>query len=117
LKYDNYGFSFPLNPTALRNDFGKFLDKETRNPGFPAYFGLRLAKNRTFLNLVSGIDPPDSSKIIINGTDITGLFEHDRTLFLRHHIRASEVVLLIVPMQNIFNPVRKTALSAIWIAS
>ncbi len=40
----------------------------------------------TFLNLVSGIDPPDSGKIIINGTDITGLSEHDRTLFRRHHI-------------------------------
>ncbi len=40
----------------------------------------------TFLNLVSGIDPPDNGKIIINGTDITGLSEHDRTLFRRHHI-------------------------------
>ena len=40
----------------------------------------------TFLNLVSGIDPPDSGKIIINGTDITALSEHDRTLFRRHHI-------------------------------
>ncbi|UOA08435.1 ABC transporter ATP-binding protein [Methylobacter sp. S3L5C] len=40
----------------------------------------------TFLNLVSGIDPPDSGKILINGTDITGLSEHDRTLFRRHHI-------------------------------
>ena len=40
----------------------------------------------TFLNLISGIDPPDSGKIIINGTDITGLSEHDRTLFRRHHI-------------------------------
>jgi putative ABC transport system ATP-binding protein len=40
----------------------------------------------TFLNLISGIDPPDSGKIFINGTDITGLSEHDRTLFRRHHI-------------------------------
>jgi putative ABC transport system ATP-binding protein len=40
----------------------------------------------TFLNLISGIDPPDSGKIIINGTDITGLSEHDRTLFRCHHI-------------------------------
>lgn len=40
----------------------------------------------TFLNLISGIDPPDSGKIIINGTDITSLSEHDRTLFRRHHI-------------------------------
>jgi putative ABC transport system ATP-binding protein len=36
--------------------------------------------------LVSGIDRPNSGKIFINGTDITGLSEHDRTLFRRHHI-------------------------------
>jgi putative ABC transport system ATP-binding protein len=40
----------------------------------------------TFLNLLSGIDPPDSGKIIINATDITALSEQDRTLFRRHHI-------------------------------
>ena len=40
----------------------------------------------TFLNLISGIDPPDSGKIIINSTDITALSEQDRTLFRRHHI-------------------------------
>lgn len=40
----------------------------------------------TFLNLVSGIDQPDSGDIIINGIQLTGLSEHDRTLFRRHHI-------------------------------
>jgi len=40
----------------------------------------------TFLNLLSGIDPPDSGKIIINGIDISALSERDRTLFRRHHI-------------------------------
>jgi putative ABC transport system ATP-binding protein len=40
----------------------------------------------TFLNLISGIDSPDSGKISINGIDITALSEQDRTLFRRHHI-------------------------------
>jgi putative ABC transport system ATP-binding protein len=40
----------------------------------------------TFLNLVSGIDQPDSGEIVINGIHLTGLSEHDRTLFRRHHI-------------------------------
>jgi putative ABC transport system ATP-binding protein len=40
----------------------------------------------TFLNLVSGIDQPDSGEIVINGIQLTGLSEHDRTLFRRHHI-------------------------------
>ncbi|MBF6647953.1 ABC transporter ATP-binding protein [Methylobacter sp. BlB1] len=40
----------------------------------------------TLLNLISGIDPPDAGSVIINGTDITALSEHGRTLFRRHHL-------------------------------
>ena len=40
----------------------------------------------TLLNLVSGIDLPDSGKIIINGTIISDLSETERTLFRRQHI-------------------------------
>jgi putative ABC transport system ATP-binding protein len=40
----------------------------------------------TLLNLISGIDPPDTGSVIINGTDITALSEHGRTLFRRHHL-------------------------------
>jgi putative ABC transport system ATP-binding protein len=40
----------------------------------------------TLLNLISGIDPPDSGSVVINGTDITALSEHGRTLFRRHHV-------------------------------
>ncbi|MCL7419308.1 MAG: ABC transporter ATP-binding protein [Methylobacter sp.] len=40
----------------------------------------------TLLNLISGIDLPDSGSVIINGTEITALSEHNRTLFRRHHL-------------------------------
>ncbi len=40
----------------------------------------------TLLNLLSGIDQPDHGEIIINGVNLTGLSEHQRTLFRRHHI-------------------------------
>ncbi len=40
----------------------------------------------TLLNLISGIDRPDSGQVIVNGTDITMLNEHQRTLFRRDHI-------------------------------
>ncbi|GAB4572047.1 MAG: ABC transporter ATP-binding protein [Anaerolineae bacterium] len=40
----------------------------------------------TLLNLLSGIDRPDSGRILINGTEITALSEHERTLFRRDHI-------------------------------
>lgn len=40
----------------------------------------------TLLNLISGIDKPDSGRIVIGGIDITALSEHRRTLFRRKNI-------------------------------
>jgi putative ABC transport system ATP-binding protein len=40
----------------------------------------------TLLNLISGIEKPISGEITINGVNITGLKERDRTLFRRDHI-------------------------------
>ncbi|NOG63650.1 MAG: ABC transporter ATP-binding protein [Chloroflexi bacterium] len=40
----------------------------------------------TMLNLMSGIDAPDSGRVSVNETDITALSEHARTIFRRNHI-------------------------------
>jgi len=40
----------------------------------------------TLLNLLSGIDTPDSGSVRIDGTEIHALGEPHRTLFRRHHI-------------------------------
>jgi len=40
----------------------------------------------TLLNLISGIDSPDSGRIIINGKDISGLTENELTLLRREQI-------------------------------
>jgi len=40
----------------------------------------------TLLNLLSGIDQPNSGKIIVNGVDLTALSEHERTLFRSQHV-------------------------------
>ncbi|MDZ7659661.1 ABC transporter ATP-binding protein [Fodinibius sp.] len=40
----------------------------------------------TLLNLVSGIDKPDSGKVIIDGTDLAEMDEKHRTLFRRNNI-------------------------------
>lgn len=40
----------------------------------------------TLINLISGIDRPDSGSIFINGTEITRLGETERTLFRRDHV-------------------------------
>lgn len=62
------------------------LDLQIARGEFVVLLGRSGSGKSTFLNLISGIDPPDSGKIILNGIDIAALSEHDRTLFRRHHI-------------------------------
>jgi putative ABC transport system ATP-binding protein len=40
----------------------------------------------TLLNVISGIDSPTSGEVIIDGSPLTHLNEHQRTLFRRRHI-------------------------------
>ncbi len=40
----------------------------------------------TLLNLISGIDLPTSGSVVLAGTDLGALSEHERTLFRRRHI-------------------------------
>ena len=40
----------------------------------------------TLLNLVSGIDLPDAGRVVVDGIELTGLSERDRTLFRRAHV-------------------------------
>ncbi|MFZ2170406.1 MAG: ABC transporter ATP-binding protein [Methylococcaceae bacterium] len=62
------------------------LDLQVQRGEFIVLFGRSGSGKSTFLNLVSGIDPPDNGKVFINDINITGLSEHNRTLFRRHHI-------------------------------
>ena len=40
----------------------------------------------TLLNLISGIEPPTSGKVIVDGIDLTALSEKQQTLFRRHQV-------------------------------
>jgi len=40
----------------------------------------------TLLNVIAGIDHPTAGAVIVDGTDLTALDEHARTLFRRRHI-------------------------------
>ncbi|WP_027156932.1 ABC transporter ATP-binding protein [Methylobacter luteus] len=62
------------------------LNLEVSRGEFIVLLGRSGSGKSTLLNLISGIDPPDSGSVIINGTDITALSEHGRTLFRRHHL-------------------------------
>jgi putative ABC transport system ATP-binding protein len=72
--------------SGLRHDIFKELNLNVNSGEFIVLLGRSGSGKSTFLNLISGIDYPDRGKVIINGINITGLSEHDRTLFRRHHI-------------------------------
>jgi len=72
--------------SGQRHQIFKDLNLQVSSGEFIVLLGRSGSGKSTFLNLVSGIDQPDSGEIIINGIQLTGLSEHDRTLFRRHHI-------------------------------
>lgn len=62
------------------------LNLQVSSGEFIVLLGRSGSGKSTFLNLLSGIDQPDSGEVVINGILITSLSEHDRTLFRRRHI-------------------------------
>jgi putative ABC transport system ATP-binding protein len=62
------------------------LNLEVRQSEFIVLLGRSGSGKSTFLNLISGIDQPDSGEVIVNGINLTRQSEHQRTLFRRHHI-------------------------------
>ncbi|MGR8941725.1 MAG: ABC transporter ATP-binding protein [Gammaproteobacteria bacterium] len=62
-----------LNLEVLRNEFVVLLGRSGSGKS-------------TFLNLISGIDQPDSGEVIVNGVNLTRCSDHQRTLFRRRHI-------------------------------
>ena len=60
----------------------------------------------TLLNLVGGIDVPDSGQVVVAGADITGLNEHERTLFRRRRIGFVYQSFNLVPTLTVADNVR-----------
>ena len=55
----------------------------------------------TLLNLISGIDLPTSGSVVVAGTDLGLLSEHDRTLFRRRHIGFVFQFFNLIPMLTV----------------
>jgi len=60
----------------------------------------------TLLNLISGIDTPDGGEVEIAGENITGMSEHERTLFRRQHIGFVYQAFNLVPTLTVSNNIR-----------
>jgi putative ABC transport system ATP-binding protein len=60
----------------------------------------------TLLNLISGIDIPDAGNIEVSGRDITGMSEHERTLFRRKHIGFVYQAFNLVPTLSVGDNIR-----------
>lgn len=72
--------------SGRRREIFAGLNLEVRRGEFIVLLGRSGSGKSTFLNLLSGIDRPDSGEVVVYGTHLTRLSEHDRTLFRRHHI-------------------------------
>jgi putative ABC transport system ATP-binding protein len=55
----------------------------------------------TLLNVIAGIDQPSAGAVVVNGTDLTALDEHARTLFRRRHIGFVFQFFNLIPMLTV----------------
>ncbi|MEF8795945.1 MAG: ABC transporter ATP-binding protein [Salinivenus sp.] len=66
------------------------------------------AGKSTLLNIVSGIDLPTAGRVVIDGTDLTGLSETDRTLFRRTEIgfvfQSFNLISTLTVVENVLLP-------------
>ncbi|MXZ79819.1 MAG: ABC transporter ATP-binding protein [Gammaproteobacteria bacterium] len=60
----------------------------------------------TLLHLLGGIDVPNSGRITVSNTDLTGLNETDRTLFRRRHIGLVFQFFNLIPTLSVIDNLR-----------
>jgi putative ABC transport system ATP-binding protein len=71
---------------AIRQTILDGLDLKVEQAELVALLGASGCGKTTLLNLLSGIDTPDSGRVLIDGVDAHGKGEPQRTLFRRRHI-------------------------------
>ena len=62
------------------------VDLDIHAGEFVVLLGVSGSGKSTLLNLISGLDQPTGGSVHIEGTEITALSEHDRTIFRRNRI-------------------------------
>ena len=77
IEFKNVYKTYPNGFTALKN-----INLQIEQGEFVAIIGLSGAGKSTMLNAIAGSFQIDSGKIVIDGTDVTGLPEHKRAALL-----------------------------------
>jgi ABC-type lipoprotein export system ATPase subunit len=82
------------------------VDLDIRRGETVALRGRSGSGKSTLLNLVGGIDAPDAGTVTVDGVELTGLSEHDRTLFRRERIGFVYQAFNLVPTLSVADNVR-----------
>ena len=84
------------------------LDLVLQRGEFVVLLGRSGTGKSTLLNLISGIDQPTAGTVSINGIEINGMSELDRTLFRREHIgfvfQSFNLIPTLTVLENVLLP-------------
>lgn len=91
------------------------IDLTIERGAFLALMGPSGSGKTTLLNLIAGIDRPTAGRVVVDGTDITGLSERDLTAWRARHIgfifQLYHLIPVLTALQNVELPLTLTHLS------
>ncbi|MDU6743870.1 ABC transporter ATP-binding protein [Peptoniphilus harei] len=100
LKVDNLKRYYKTNDVEVRALDGVSFDVEKGE--FISIIGASGSGKSTLLHLLGGLDYPTSGKVLIDGTDIYGLKDDERTIFRRRNIGFVFQAYNLLPMLNVY---------------
>ncbi len=100
LKVENLKRYYKTNDVEVRALDGVSFDVEKGE--FISIIGASGSGKSTLLHLLGGLDYPTSGKVLIDGTDIYGLKDDERTIFRRRNIGFVFQAYNLLPMLNVY---------------
>lgn len=100
LKVENLKRYYKTNDVEVRALDGVSFDVEKGE--FISIIGASGSGKSTLLHLLGGLDYPTSGKVLIDGTDIYGLKDDERTIFRRRNIGFIFQAYNLLPMLNVY---------------
>ena len=100
LKVENLKRYYKTNDVEVRALDGVSFDVEKGE--FISIIGASGSGKSTILHLLGGLDYPTSGKVLIDGTDIYGLKDDERTIFRRRNIGFVFQAYNLLPMLNVY---------------